>query len=107
MPPLRGRVLPAGLCLECPSRGLTVINVIYVVITYGGICLLWLVFNRLFTEESAFMDSILNFAQITGTLGDFSLNWPGKPLPTSCIQILCPMHPTCYCIHEEAGWGTD
>ncbi len=55
-----------GLCLECPSRGLTVINVIYVVITYGGICLLWLVFNRLFTEESAFMDSILNFAQING-----------------------------------------
>jgi hypothetical protein len=55
------------------------------------------------------MDSILNFAQITGTLGDFGLNWPGEPLPASCMQNLCTMHPTCFCVHEEAGaridWG--
>ncbi len=79
------------------------------VITYGGICLLWLVFNRLVAEESAFMDSILNFAQITGTLGGFGLNWPGEPLPTSCMQIQCRTHPTCFCVHEDAGarmdWG--
>jgi hypothetical protein len=84
-----------GLCLECPERGATVRNVGTAIGIYGAIWLLWLFINRFICEELIFMDTICNFCQVlplvytvandrsrlwqvTGTLGSFGLNWPGR-----------------------------
>ena len=45
---------------------------------YGAIWVLWYAINRFICHELIFMDSILNFCQITGCLNDFGLNWPGR-----------------------------
>ena len=66
-----------GLCLKCPEVGVTAKNVGNVIATYGGVWLLWLIINRVISEELVFMDTICNFCQVTGALGGFSLNWPG------------------------------
>ena len=65
-----------GLCLKCPEVGFTLKNFGNCVAVYGGICVLWLLLNRVIAEELTFLDSICNFCQITGTLGGFSLVWP-------------------------------
>ena len=77
-----------GTCFSCPDKGgVTAANVGNMVAIYGSIWVLWLVINRFICEELVFMDSILNFCQVTGCLNDWGLNWPG-PMPSNAIPLL-------------------
>jgi len=64
-------------CLPCPDDfGWTARNTLTVIYRYGIIWLTWIVVNRFLCEQLQMADSLLNFAQIAGTLGGFDLDWP-------------------------------
>ena len=76
---------------------------------YGTIWLIWIIVNRFLCEQLQMADSLLNFAQIAGTLGGFDLAWP-KSLET--FLTLCGIldfdidvtGPSCI---VSWGWGHD
>ena len=68
--------------MQCPDGfGSTAQNVLTVIYRYGTIWLIWIIVNRFLCEQLQMADSLLNFAQIAGTLGGFDLAWP-KSLET-------------------------
>ena len=79
-----------GLCLECPEIGLGVTpkNVGNAIAIYGSIWLLWLVINRIISEELVFMDTICNFCQVRRALR--LLEFQAVPDLRACVARSAP-----------------
>ena len=53
---------------------------------YGTIWLIWIIVNRFLCEQFQMADSLLNFAQIAGTLGGFDLALPKSDITDAGLQ---------------------
>ena len=79
-----------GLCLECPDDrvGISIANVGNVIAIYGSIWLLWLLINRIISEELVFMDTICNFCQVRRALR--LLEFQATPDLRACVARSAP-----------------